>query len=235
MLNDKDLAALIRMADEVDRLESPAASRFEWAAVQASGRSALIRRMTLGMGGLAAAACVGLGMFLWAKPATVPQQISRTNPAPVLTLPTPTDVESTPVTVAVGKAPQPVLVTQAPIEPEIQSVVMAVFQDADDRCSCIQMNPGNFKGDLANVGSQELLRTAMANACHANPDRVLVIAMQGPSESLPTSTAEAEVWAACVSERTGHCDGDSFCVTRSSAPFIPAGVTMITGSMAFTN
>lgn len=208
--SDLDLAALVRMAGEAERLEEPAPVRFEWA--RAAGRqNDLVRRMTVG--GLAAAACVALGAFFWMKqaPAPKPLEVATAGPA---------GAEVAPVSVA-AKAP------------ENGSVVMAFFHDADDRCSCVQLNAGNFKGDLAQVRGDDLVRSALANACHENPQRLLVIAMQGPKEALPASTAEAEVWAACVNDGAGRCRGESLCISDHAAPFIPAGVTMVTGSMGF--
>jgi hypothetical protein len=108
------------------------------------------------------------------------------------------------------------------------SVVLAVFHDADDRCTCVQLKDHEWGTgrSLAEVGRGELLRTAMAGGCQDNPDRLLVIAVSGPKDLLPQNTAEAEVLATCVAEN-GRCGDDSYCYASNAMSYLAPGVTVM--------
>ncbi len=208
-MDERDLNALIRMATEAEQMEQDSSRSFQWARARASRRDVLMQRLT-GIGGLAAAACLALMVVAWLR---APQATPA--PAPVAI-----HAEIHNEKPAVAKAP------------EQGSVMLAVFHDADDRCSCVQLRQDAFgKGrDLTQVGGSELLRAAFAGSCHENPEKVLVIAMSGPKDMLPRSTAEAEVLATCVTEY-GRCDGDSGCYATHAASYLPAGVTVVAESM----
>jgi hypothetical protein len=204
-MDERDLNALIRMATEVDQMEQDSGHSFQWAKARASKRDTLMHRLT-GIGGLAAAACLALMVFAWLRtPTPAPA------PAPITINPTKTIL------------PKPV---------EEGSVLLAVFHDADDRCTCVQLRQDAFaKGrKLTEVGGSELLRTAIAGACHENPEKVLVIAVSGAKEMLPKTTAEAEMLATCVSEY-GRCGDDSICYANNAASYFPAGMTVVAESM----
>ena len=140
------------------------------------------------------------------------------------------------------KAPQPAPISpiaivpaapaiEPPKVPEEGSVLLAVFHDADDRCSCIQLQHPWSKGtDVSQLGGGAVLRAAMSTTCHDNPDKVLAIAVSGPKYLLPRSTAEAEVLAACVTDN-GRCGDDGGCYSNSAAAYLPAGVTVVAESM----
>jgi hypothetical protein len=204
-MDERDLNALIRMATEVDRMEEDASHSFQWARAKSSRRDVLMQKLT-GIGGLAAAACLGLMVFMWMRgPQTT---------APVVTPP-------------VAKVEQPAPKTTTPPHSEEGNVLVAIFHDADDRCSCVQLNKDVLKGrKLTDVGGGELLRTAIAQGCHENPEKVLVLAMSGPKEVLPRSTAEAEVLATCITE-AGRCGGDSMCYASNAQAYFPPGVTVV--------
>ncbi len=209
-MDERDLNALIRMAAEAEQMEQDSNRSFQWARAKSSRRDVLMQRLT-GIGGLAAAACLALMVVAWLR-------------APQGTTPTPSNV-----TIHTEKhTDKPAVAKTA----EQGSVMLAVFHDADDRCSCVQLRQDAFgKGrDLTQVGGSELLRAAFAGSCHENPEKVLVIAMSGPKEMLPRSTAEAEVLATCVAEY-GRCDGDSACYATHAASYLPAGLTVVAESM----
>jgi hypothetical protein len=205
-MDERDLNALIRMAAEVDQMEEDGGHSFQWAKARASRRDVLMQRLT-GIGGLAAAACLGLMVFAWLR-------TPAPSPAPA------------PSGVAIK---DPVKVQPKPVEEG--SVLLAVFHDADDRCSCVQLRDDFAKGrKLTEVGGGELLRTAISTACHENPQKVLVIAVSGPKDMLPKSTAEAEVLATCVSEY-GRCGDDSICYANNAAAYLGPGMTVVAESM----
>ena len=217
-MNDKDLSALIRMATEAERLEEPAPLRFEWAKPNRADTASRVRTAATGIVSLAAAACLGFVAITWMKPA--PSQ------------PLPVAVKSTEVPPVVEPAASEVTHV-AKAEPEIGSVIMAVFRDADERCSCIQINAADFEGRLSDVGQSEILRRALANACHDNPRQVLVIAMQGPKDELPTTAAEAELLAAAVREDAGHCGSDAMCISSQAVAYMPSSVTVLTSTLLY--
>jgi hypothetical protein len=217
-MNDKDLSALIRMATEAERLEEPAPLRFGWAKPNRTDTASRVRTAVTGIVSLAAAACLGFAAITWMKPA--PSQ-----PLPVAVKPT----EVPPVVEAAASEVTHV----AKAEPEIGSVIMAVFRDADERCSCIQINAADFEGRLSDVGQSEILRRALANACHDNPRQVLVIAMQGPKDELPTTAAEAELLAAAVREDAGHCGSDAMCISSQAVAYMPSSVTVLTSTLLY--
>jgi hypothetical protein len=217
-MNDKDLSALIRMAMEAERLEEPAPLRLTWARPEREETAARLRTMVTGIATLAAAACLGFAALVWMKPASPTQPLAHQGGA----TPAPEVSEATVPVVELAKA-----------EPEVGSVIMAVFRDADDRCSCIQINEADFKGRLSEVGQAEILRTALANACHENPRQVLVIAMQGPRHELPSTTAEAELLAAAMHEEANSCADDAMCISSRAVAYIPSSVTVLTSTMAY--
>lgn len=218
-MDDKDIAALIRMAAEAERLEEAAPLRFEWARPNHSDRAQQVRKLAAGIATLAAAACVGFMALVWLKPTPTPV----TPPLAVI------DPKPAEVVALVERDPEPVASPKA----EFGSVIMAFFRDSDDRCSCVQLNAADFKGGLAEVHGQELLRRALANACHDNPERVMVIAMQGPTDALPSSTAEAELIAAAMREESAHCGGDAMCISSVASPFFSEGVTLVTSTLGY--
>jgi hypothetical protein len=205
-MDERDLNALIRMATEVDEMESDESHSFQWARAKDSRRDVIMQRLT-GIGGLAAAACLALMVFMWVRG--------------------PQSVATTPGPLSITNAPSPVAPVALPKLSEEGSVILAVFHDADDRCSCVQLRSDALKGrKLTDMGGGELLRTAIATACHENPEKVLVLAMSGPRDVLPRSTAEAEVLAACISEN-GRCGDDSICYASNAQAYLPAGVTVV--------
>jgi hypothetical protein len=219
-MNEKDLNALIRMAAEAERLEEPAGARFEWARADGAERQLRVRKMITGVATLAAAACLGFAAISWLKPA---QPVAPGSSGPIA-------IEKAPaVTPAVVEKATDVALP-VPTSP-LGAVLLAVFSDKENNCSCLQLNPADFKGDLASWGSEDLVRMARETRCQDDPTRVLVIAMEGPKDKLPSSTAEAELLAAAVRENTPHC-GDDICFTQTAAPFVPAGVRVVAGSMA---
>src|SRR4051812_26275201 len=73
-MDDRDLNALIRMATEVEQMEQDSGHSFQWAKANASRRSNLMPRLA-SLGGVAAAACLALMVFVWnrsSQPALVP-------------------------------------------------------------------------------------------------------------------------------------------------------------------
>jgi hypothetical protein len=207
-MDERDLNALIRMAAEVERMEQDSGHSFQWARARASRRDVLVQRLTA-IGGLAAAACIGLMVVVWMRG----PQASTPAPRPVATIP---------------EKPAP---RATPKGAEEGSVLLAVFHDADERCSCVQLRHDVLKGrKLTEVGGGELLRAAMAGSCQENPDKVLVLAVSGPKEMLPRSTAEAEILATCITEN-GRCGDDSLCYASNAAAYLPPGVTVVAESL----
>ncbi|HYE63305.1 MAG TPA: hypothetical protein VD997_15040 [Phycisphaerales bacterium] len=225
-MNDRDLNALIRMAQEVEQLEEPAPLRFEWAQADAGARKLHVRKALGGVAALAAAACLGIAAITWMKPAPsgVPGPVA-TNSGPAAV---PIDVKVEPRSEGRDVA---VRLASAKGSSPLGAVLLAVFKDSEDRCSCIQINGADFKGDLASIGSSELVRAALESSCHENPQEVLVIAMEGPRDRLPSSTAEAEFLAAAVQSGSSHCSDDG-CLTETTGAFLPEGVRAVAGTVA---
>jgi|GEM_PF-3279098 len=218
---DKDLSALIRMAVEAERLETPAPVRFEWARGDGASRKEQVRKMIAGVATLAAAACLGFAALTWMQPATV-------TPGPVAVAPLGSGTGSG-LNTEIAKAAVPGVIDVVPAP--LGAVLLAVFTDAENNCSCIQLNAADFQGKLASLGSAELIQLAKQTGCHEDPQRVLVIAMEGPRDQLPSSTIEAEMLASAVRENTPQC-GDDACFTETTAPFLSADVRVVAGSVA---
>jgi hypothetical protein len=227
-MNDKQLNSLIRMAGEVDRLEVDAglAPPNSLTFYDAKSQFAAVRRLALAVGGLVAAACLTIVAVNALKPAAVPK---AGEPVRIAEVPAP---EVSHEIIAPFNAP---VVTPVRARSGEDSVLMAVFRDADDRCTCVQVRPQDWGEGrrLSEVTRAEILRAAISGACHTNPERVLVIAMSGPAGSLPRSTAEAEILAACMTEGPASCDDDTLCFASNAMAFLPPGVTVLAESMAF--
>lgn len=227
-MNNRELENLIRMAMEVEDLEgSRPALSFDGAPVTVVRTGA--RRVWLIGGGLAAAAALTLAaVAVWpTKPSEPSARLADS-----------TGVVGThevvpPARSVVVDSPPPVHVAQVPPDAGEKTVLLAIFRDADDRCSCVQLRDGEWSGrKLADIGRSELLRTAMARACNESPEHVLVIAIAGPAEYLPSSD-QAEVLAACVFETPSTCgDDDSSCYTSAAMACLPAGMTVKAETLA---
>jgi hypothetical protein len=224
-MDDRQLSSLIRMADEVDRLEQSAMVQSPWARPVRPEqlRAAALRRWCFAVGGLAAAACLAVMAINWTGPtpaAPVPHRISSGElTAPVLPVP----IEEAQPRVAVSEG---------------GSVVLTVFQDADDYPSRVELQRPSWSRDcdLSSIDASELI-AAGGTECDADvkqrASRVLVIAFCGPSDSLPSTVAEAELLAACLSDGPqGLCGDDSSCYANSARRFLAEGVEIRAATLA---
>lgn len=88
-----------------------------------------------------------------------------------------------------------------------QSVMLAIFKDQSGECTCLQYfrDETGAGGSFADLGRSELLSFAIGASCSANPERVVVLALKGRADSLPT-LENAGKFVACVDELSDSHD-----------------------------
>jgi hypothetical protein len=174
-MDDKRIQDLVKMAMEIEALER-AGDR------PAIGfRAGAIRRLMVNAGmGLAAAACLVVALFVMHGRQQQPIPKLATGPKAPAAVDRP--ATSSPV---VGTAD------------EKGCVVMAMYRDTDGRCTCVQMEQPEWCGQrrLTDVSRSELRQAALREPCTNDAQQVVILAVEGRTDSLPRNHDEAEVIA----------------------------------------
>ena len=115
-----------------------------------------------------------------------------------------------------------------------QSVVFAIFREADGECSCIQTHEPEWEGGrrLADVGRSELLDVVFRDPCTTALQHVLVVAVSGKAGTVPATSADAERLAAALPEEP-LADADLSSLAYDAMPDLPPGSTVVARSVSF--
>ncbi|MFN0131348.1 MAG: hypothetical protein ACKVW3_02255 [Phycisphaerales bacterium] len=170
-MNDRELERLVRMAVEAERFENEA------------GDSRLLmprlRRFLFTSLTTAAAACLLVAVLFAMRPAA---------PTPLTTR----DLIPRPADETVG--------IQQVSSPE-RSLVMGIFRDRDGRCTCVRWSRQEWGGRrLSDVGRGELVDAVLKASCTSDPRQVMVVAISGPDEVLPTTREGADRLATALAD-----------------------------------
>lgn len=239
-MNDRRINNLVRMAMEVEEIESQATSPSlrlvgEPVMAGARGRSWFVSGAGLAGMGLAAAAGLALVFAIPAMlhPATPGKTVIATdtggstpqNNEIVRHMPTvdpfvnvDTHEPATPAVALASDRVDPGMVER--------SLVMAIYRGARGQMQCVKMKPHEWSENkcLTDVTSQELKCVSVGQACSASADHALVVALSGPQKSLPRNDADAVSLATCI--LGSPCENDSKCLSLSAAECVPAGVSV---------
>lgn len=240
-MNDQRINNLVRMAMEVEELES----RVNAPDLRLVGEPVAVRRRAwftsgAGMAGIGLAAAAGLAL-VFAIPAMMqPRGTGKT----VLTVNGGGNSAGTPKDNTIVRHLTPV----APVEdvnhtaivaiPTVtaadrvdpgsveRSMVMAIYRGARGQMQCVKMKPHEWSENkcLTDVTSQELKCVSVGQACTASADHALVVALSGPQKSLPRNDSDAVHLATCI--LGSPCENDSKCLSLTAAQCVPEGVSV---------
>lgn len=114
-------------------------------------------------------------------------------------------------------------------------VVVAIFRDSRDGCSCVHLQPHDFTDGrrLADHAPTDLLSVPLKGACAPSPDRILLVALEGPTEMLPRTPAEAESLVECVTDAPRQCDGSPACYASAASRCLPQDVHVLAQTVQF--
>lgn len=173
MLTDERLEHLLRTARDVDTLERMAS--------QGPARGVLLRSRPMArvfaVSAIAAGIVLGLGVAMWVKSAVTPAPRVPSSGPSVATVPE--------APAAAGSARG--------------SVLLAVVEDEIGNLQCVNWTPWLAGGrSIQETGTEELCSLGMALSCDPAPRRLLVVGLEGPRESLPTSNVAAANLARCI-------------------------------------
>ena len=101
---------------------------------------------------------------------------------------------------------------------EVASRIIAFSLDSDSYCACSQTVLHAWTGGrgLSEVTRAELLELGFETSCITTPDRIMVVAVSGPVDELPTTDEQVIELARCVDlnpsddgliEYLGHDEG----------------------------
>jgi hypothetical protein len=185
-MNDRSIENLLKMAGEIERLESGELNAPIFRIARAP-RAAAMRLVRVG----ALSACAA-GLLL----------------AGVLSLqalaPTPSPVQPGPgygSRIAQAPEQQPTLVAA---DDDRQCMVLTVFRDGKDECDCVQwQTPDLADRSVEDLGRSELLQMALQAPCTTSAQKIVVLAVSAPSARLPRTREDAERLAAHLSRPGG--------------------------------
>lgn len=127
--------------------------------------------------------------------------------------------------------PAPAVVTECP--PQTGPMLLAVFHQPDSRCDCVVWQEGSFGDrDVHEIGESELIEAAWRVRCADSSNLMLVVALDGPRELLPTDEESARVLAAGLSIQSEECGVSASCYESHPNEFIPPSVTMVAATLA---
>lgn len=248
-MNDLRIAELARMAVEVDELDRDAQMpelqpelRLVLDAEQATSelrrstrRAGLIAGVTAA---LAAAACIGVALTV-AFVAIGPYAPSR---ARVAVIP-PIEPEVPRVTGHVGHDHAPGVmgvgsVSAPPVPMRYASsdeqccMVVAMVRDSGGVLRCVKWRQHEW--DVQRVSSMNAadLKQAVPQPCGA-PTQVVLVAMTGPTRSLPRTDEGAERLANCILAAPRSCDTDAMCFNGAAARCLPNDVSVKVETVAW--
>ncbi len=221
-MNDRQLHELLRMAAEVEEIEASASASLGQVSPWANARRPSLQTRLVRAGvAVAAVVALGAGMFIALRPAPLPQ------PTPGSTLALKSEAPE-----AQPSAPKAVQSQSAlASRPATPGMLLAIYQDILGAARCVQvlplpMNPGQ---SLAEVSRSDLLHAeelAEGTSCATGPHRLLVVALAGPSSSLPDSDAKAEALATCIAASRDMCSEMPSSYANAAAACLPPGVSV---------
>lgn len=108
-------------------------------------------------------------------------------------------------------------------------VVVAIFKDSRGGCRCVHIQPHAWEDGraLADRGPGDLLGVKLSGTCSTPSDALLLVAVEGPRELLPQTSAEAEALAECVSMAPKECDGSPGCYASVASRCLPSKVSVL--------
>ncbi len=239
-MNDRQLHELLRMAAEIERIEADAAS----VVGHIGGRSAQAtrgRRLFAGRaawawaGGLAAAAAVALGVggFLALSgggggSGQGGSALTDARPNPIdYRVPQPPDLTAI-AAADVAQRTSPVPLPKIAASP---AMLLAIYQDMFGGARCVQIVPRPLEPgeSLAAIGRDEMLHAEDIERgawCAPGPHRLLVVALAGPADRLPTTHERAEALAACIAQARDACSEDQSAYASAAYTCVPPGVSV---------
>lgn len=88
------------------------------------------------------------------------------------------------------------------------SLLLAVYQNGAGKLSCVNWSTDVLKGRaITSLSANELTRLGLTLACDPEAARILVVGLEGPAGSLPSSDARAQVVAQCLSTTPPCAEG----------------------------
>ncbi len=250
-MDDRGLRRLVKMAVEAEQLDHPAAREGRGevpAATDGSEHLSFARRdrswwrgRGLWVGGaLAAAACLGLGVFLILVQVQFAPPVRVADAGPVGTDATP-DVseprEAATASAGAGAADSPPhRLGASPSQGEAQrtrhepedAVLFAVYRGADGSCECVQVNDPDWGAEtrLADVSRHELLRAGLQEPCMTVAPEVVVIGVAGRPGMVPSSRQHAETIARRLGDQPLR-GRDVASLAYAAMPELPAGTVIV--------
>lgn len=250
-MNDLRIADLVRQAVELDELERDVAGagQDEQRADDVAQTNPGLRlahdgsirearrdpraerhRILRGVGaGLAVAACAGVVMSVAAllmlpdrgpaKPtiAAVPVEDGRGLPAR-----TPQHSDMRDVVAATAPASKGF----TPSADEQCCVVIAMVRDASGVLRCVQWRQHEWDAHRVNGMSAMDLKTAVPSPCMNIPQQMVLVAVTGPTRSLPSTDESAARLASCILGSPRGCEMEGMCFTNAAARCLPNDVSV---------
>ena len=245
-MNDRQINDLVRMAMEVDELESGAADArpapglhlADMDPASASSRSLRDRRPAVRAwwigAGLAAAAVVAIASMT--SPRVLPTG-PKPGDTPIATNP---NGPSTPHNVVTPSVPEDhVAVAPAPARERVdlgaveRCIVVAIYRDTRAGVRCVQFKPQVWSENkcLSEITPSELRQVTLGQPC-TPANQTLLVALAGPQKKLPQSQPEAEGLATCILDRPRDCGSDSKCLATAATECVPPDVSVRLESVA---
>ncbi len=242
-MNDRRINELVRMAMEVEELESDVAApqlRLVGDGVPAGDLSRSQRGWWAGATGIGLAAAAGLALVFAIPAMRHPEPASGTKN--IATVPMPEQPTTTGIQIVrhldLKQATQPVAPGPSvlPVIAQVQDrtdpgmvercMVMAIYRGQRGQMHCVQVSPHEWSENkcLNEVTPQELKCVSVGQSCSASADHALVVAMSGPQKSLPRTESDAVNLATCI--LGSPCQNDSKCYSLSAAECLPVGVSV---------
>lgn len=242
-MNDQRINELVRMAMEVEELESEGQGA---PGLRLAGSGVLPRRVG-GLGGhrawwvaagtaLAAALALAIALPIYLKPSRTE---IVTNPAPSdLTpveppaLPVPANI----VTVVTLPMCTPDLSKSYPVRSGFSTVsssdpqgsaVVTIYPRVRGNAPCVQVWAHQWSENrcLGEVPAQEIKAAATDSLCNVG-NQTLVVALAGPRKALPKTQAEAEGLADCILGFPHECGGDTQCLSHIAMQCVDPNVSV---------
>jgi len=217
-MDDTELLQLTRMALEAEDLGAEGAGAPPRLRLAGAGPS-YVRAFRLAGGLIAAAAALALVLVIMAPRPTAPSL------PPVADGPATVPESASAPAFAVKETPAP-----------DSTILLAVYSDNDGNCECAQWKCPKWDTAkrLADVGRKEFLDTVMHGACSAGAERVVVLAVSGPADTLTQTTEAAErVATRLASVPTWHEDLSAY--ANAAMPDLPRGSTVVAKSLAMNH
>jgi hypothetical protein len=222
-MDERRLTQLLQMAAEAERMET--------------GRSLLdsappvfTRRLWTPRPWIGVAAALGVaGVIGWALMPGGSQptpRVASTNSA----------IDSNPAATHSGRTPsEPVVDVASAAAPDPcateSTILMALFQSVNGavRSTRVAISDWDSRRGLDDMGEGEILSLAFEHideiTAETLPDKVVLVAVSGPSGLLPDSEGDARVLQACL--EGAPCGGDqSICYTSAAQQCLPDGLSV---------